>query len=304
MGLQGQIIGFGIMETKLSVITINLNNSKGLRRTMESVFRQDYSDFEYIVIDGGSNDGSIDVIKEFTNVGDYKIDSITSSSPSRLGNSLKIPVQWISEKDNGIYDAMNKGIKRAKGQYCFFLNSGDYLASEFVFKEVFSGDPSEEIIFGNLIICLNEKVTGRIEGKTSLTFLDLYKSDVVKHQSTFIRRTLFERFGLYDEKLKIVADWAFFLKTIGTGTVSYRYVKTDIAYFDNGGISNFSGEITRSERESVLVSNIPHMILADYRKFENYYLIGHVLNYKLTTFLLRVISRAAREYSNFISRSK
>ena len=200
---------------RLSIITINFNNVIGLQKTIESVLCQTYSDYEWIVIDGCSTDESIELLKQYYNKFSYQ----------------------ISEPDNGIYHAMNKGIVRAKGEYCFFLNSGDYLVSSSVLEAVFSENPTENVLFGNLVICLNEKIVGTIKGKKMLTFLDLYKSDVVKHQSAFIKRSLFEKFGFYNEDLRILADWEFFLRTIGLARTDYRYINVDIAYFDNNGLS-------------------------------------------------------------------
>jgi glycosyltransferase involved in cell wall biosynthesis len=211
---------------KLSIITINYNNVDGLQKTIESVINQKFRDFEYIIIDGGSIDSSMELINK----------------------SAKNINYWISEADNGIYHAMNKGIQKAHGDYCFFLNSGDYFVSPEVLESVFSENLTEYIIFGNLRICLNGKTVGKIKGKAVLTFLDLYNSNVVKHQSAFIKRSLFESFGLYNEDLKIVSDWEFFIKTLGLASVSYRFVDVDIAYFDNDGESNNAGIITEKER--------------------------------------------------------
>jgi glycosyltransferase involved in cell wall biosynthesis len=213
-----------------------------------------------------------------------------------------MPLQWISELDKGIYHAMNKGITRALGEYCFFLNSGDYLVSSTVLEEVFSKNPSENIVFGNLVVCLNEIPFGKILGKNELTFLDLYNSNVVKHQSAFIKRSLFETFGLYNENLRIVSDWEFFLKTIGLATVSYRFVDVDIACFDNDGVSNSAGSITKNERNHVLETNIPSMILADYRHFEAYNFLKPALRYKFTYFFLRLIAKCAKEYEKLKKR--
>src|SRR5690242_21925905 len=98
---------------KLSIITVNFNNAAGLQRTMDSAFHQTFTDYEYVIIDGGSTDGSKDLIKNHAN---------------------KL-VYWVSEKDNGVYQAMNKGIVRAKGDYLLFLNSGDYLLHERILDE-------------------------------------------------------------------------------------------------------------------------------------------------------------------------
>ena len=112
---------------KLSIITINLNNKEGLQKTIESIVNQTFRDYEFIIIDGGSNDGSIDVIEL------YK-ENIT---------------YWISEPDKGIYNAMNKGISIAKGEYYYFLNTGDRLISNDVLEKIFEDDPHESFICAN-----------------------------------------------------------------------------------------------------------------------------------------------------------
>ena len=98
---------------KLSIVTINYNNAEGLRKTLESVASQTYRDIEHIIVDGGSTDGSVEVIQNYV----------------RDVSGMKYDVLWVSEKDKGIYNAMNKGIRKATGEYCQFLNSGDYLAA-------------------------------------------------------------------------------------------------------------------------------------------------------------------------------
>ena len=114
---------------KLSLITINQNNAEGLRRTIESVVFQTYIDYEYIVIDGASTDESVNILKQYDN-------RITF---------------WISEPDTGIYNAMNKGILKATGDYCLFLNSGDWLSDDRVLEEVFLHEITEDIVCGNAV---------------------------------------------------------------------------------------------------------------------------------------------------------
>ena len=114
---------------RLSIITINRNNAEGLRETMGSVFRQTYCDFEYIVIDGASTDGSVNVIREMS----ASLKKGLSRDKS-LNNALSF--NWISESDSGIYEAMNKGIRKAKGEYCLFLNSGDFLIDRVTFRYI------------------------------------------------------------------------------------------------------------------------------------------------------------------------
>ncbi len=115
---------------KLSIITINLNNVLGFKKTVESILSQTFTEFELIVIDGGSTRDNINIIKEYS-------------------KNIKY---WISEPDNGIYHAMNKGIRQAMGDYCFFLNSGDYFVNGRVLEKVFAEGHNEDVIFGNILV--------------------------------------------------------------------------------------------------------------------------------------------------------
>jgi glycosyltransferase involved in cell wall biosynthesis len=277
------------MSHKFSVITINYNNNKGLRDTMKSVFCQTFSDFEYIVVDGGSNDGSIDVIREF--------EEINSDHNSKLYREF----QWISETDSGIYNAMNKGILRSRGEYCFFLNSGDYFISQNVLNNVMQVQAREDIVFGNMLVCQSGKVVEKSTGKPKLTFMDLYLS-IIKHQASFIKRSLFDKFGLYNESNKIVSDWEFLLKTVGLQNVTYKYIDEDITFFDNNGISNNSNLVCVDERNKVLEKYIPPMILSDYRNFEKYEFLKPALKFKSALFAVRAIAKCAKEFERFKNR--
>jgi glycosyltransferase involved in cell wall biosynthesis len=117
---------------KLSVITINYNNCDGLRKTIESVVSQTFTDFEYIIIDGGSTDGSVDVIKEYAGRIDY----------------------WVSERDRGCYHAMNKGVKVAQGEYVIFMNSGDSFYTNDVIDAFVKENPTEDVLCGDMFLSL------------------------------------------------------------------------------------------------------------------------------------------------------
>ena len=199
---------------KLSVITICLNDLDGLRKTVNSVTAQTFRDFEYIVVDGGSKDGSVDFL-------------------GKLGNK----VRFISEKDTGIYNAMNKGIAMATGEYCLFLNSGDYLVNDDVLMSVFLQNKNSDIFYGNMII-ENENGTRRF-GKMpkELSFVHMI-ADTLWHPVSFIRKSLFEKYGRYDESLKIVADYDFFLKVICINKVSTSYLNFPVAVFNLKGFSS------------------------------------------------------------------
>jgi glycosyltransferase involved in cell wall biosynthesis len=233
------------VNKKLSIITINLNNAVGLKKTIESVVNQSYYQFEYIIIDGASIDDSVGVINMFKDKIDY----------------------WVSEKDNGIYHAMNKGILKACGEYCIFLNSGDLLVDN-ILDNVFSLDFNEDIIYGNAIF---EDKDGPINinqgcGKSSLSFYDFY-SDTIRHQSAFIKRRLFDEYGLYDESFSIVSDWYFFIKAIIFGDATCQYRNINISHFDIGGIGTNFTQQHKEERETVFRKLLPEKVIIDYENF-------------------------------------
>lgn len=223
----------------LSIITINYNNEKGLAKTLQSIARQSCKDFEYIVIDGNSSDGSIRVIEE---------------------NSNNIQ-HWLSEPDTGVYNAMNKGIKLASGNYLLFLNSGDILADDEVIAKVLPQlDHVSDIISGNLIYSLNgiPKTLFTPPEKTDVTY---FLHSFLPHPSSFIKRNLFDTAGLYSEHLKIISDWEFFLKAIVIYKAKYRHINMTVSDFDNSGISSHEGnkELMEKEKESVYKEYFPHL---------------------------------------------
>jgi len=199
---------------KLSIITINLNNKVGLEKTINSVVSQTYTDFEYIIIDGGSKDGSLDVIEKYKKHFSY----------------------WVSEPDKGIYNAMNKGIAVAKGEYCLFLNSGDCLYETQVLESVFKLNPNQDIIYCDTYYAYP---TGELKLLKSpdIVTLDFLAGNILFHQSMFIRTKLFDEIGMYDESFKISADWEFYAKAILKNNVSYKHVNIAITVFDVSGIS-------------------------------------------------------------------
>ena len=225
---------------KYSIITINYNNQKGLRQTIESVVGQLCTDYEYIVIDGGSTDGSVDVIKKYTDYLAY----------------------WVSEKDRGIYHAMNKGVAHAKGDYCVFMNSGDCFFSRDVLKRLKSLDLSEDVVVGNVVSSVDNKIIPTM-AKRELSLYHLY-SGSIPHQAAFIRTSLLREFP-YDENLKIVSDWKFFLQTIILNNCSFSYINEIIAVYEVTGISSMNSDLMRKEKEFVLEELFPARVLLDYK---------------------------------------
>lgn len=232
---------------KVSVITINFNNAKGLRKTIDSVVGQTFSDYEYIVIDGGSTDGSKEIIEEYR-------DWIT---------------YWVSEPDNGIYHAMNKGIEIARGEYIHFLNSGDYYASTDVLESVFSKEYAVPFIRGAQICDYGDRQTRWTNlGNRDVTLFDMYVNTML-HEATFIRRDMFGKYGLHDEKLKIVSDWKFFLLAILGGEQTV-FVDKDLIVFEMEGISTNKehGERHLQERNQVLRELMPVNMIKDYERLK------------------------------------
>lgn len=280
---------------KLSIITINYNNAEGLRKTLASVAAQTYRDIEHIIIDGGSTDGSVDIIREYEN----------TIKRSVTINQSTIQVKWVSEPDMGIYNAMNKGIEIALGKrvvnvdhttssnslndnrstlnelqsdYIQILNSGDILASPDVTERMMNALHSftrstlndkidVPILYGNMV--KYDYVSDKILGKSRETEYSLrqYFSSTMNHDCCYFRRDLFETYGLYDENLKIVSDWKWFLQAIGLGYVKPVYVDIDVTIFDCSGISETNLELRNKERRQVLEEVLPPAILADYDKY-------------------------------------
>lgn len=234
----------------LSIITINRNNAAGLEKTMQSVLSQTRKDFEYVIVDGASTDASVAVIE-------------------RLAPAFGDRLKWVSEPDKGIYNAMNKGIGMASGEYVYFLNGGDLFTSPDVVDRVYAAvDQAEHpsILYGNRIKVFPDghTVRDRFQAGKEITFYHFYRS-TLGHQTAFIRRSLFDRYGLYDESLHIVSDWKWFIQVIALGGEVTTYADLDIVYYDMTGISQRELSLHWQERKQVLSYILPARILADYR---------------------------------------
>lgn len=229
------------MPLKLSIITVCLNNKEGLDETIRSVISQTFKDYEFIVIDGGSTDGSAEVIRKYEDKISY----------------------WVSEKDSGAYYAMNKGITRANGEYCLFLNSGDCLYADDVLQEVFKNNYHQDIIYGNMKINWGQGKASIGTMPDKITFYQMF-TDTLWHPVSFIKRGLFERFGKYNESYRIVADYDFFFRTIIMNNVSTRHLPVTISIFNNtNGLSSRpeNNALIQMERHQVLKSYLPQAII-------------------------------------------
>ncbi|MFL9831038.1 glycosyltransferase family 2 protein [Flavobacterium sp. ST-87] len=220
------------MPQKISIITINYNNKKGLEKTIQSVVCQTEMDYEFIVIDGGSTDGSKELLESYLEKLDY----------------------WVSESDTGVYNAMNKGIKVAKGDFIIFMNSGDCFYANTVLENVKPLLVDEyDIYYGdNYKIKPYSKRKKTYPERLSFTF---FYSSCINHQSTFIRRQLFFDYFLYNENLKIVADWEFFIYTICVENRPYKYLKMTISNYDFTGMSSLKSNKSLVDSEKSIVFN-------------------------------------------------
>lgn len=229
---------------KLSIITVNLNNAEGLRLTLRSVLDQTFKDLEYIIIDGASSDRSIDIIKEYSDNLNY----------------------WSNESDTGIYDAMNKGLKQATGEYCLFLNSGDYLYDKNVLTNVFLLNPCKDIVYGNIIIDFGTTQEIRLSPER-ITLNHLF-NDTLWHPVSFIKRKLFDIVGYYDTSFQIVGDYNFFWKAFIKHNCSQEHINIIISVFNTQGISSRPeyADLVRNERDLTQINIIDSKVIDLYNE--------------------------------------
>lgn len=251
---------------KLSVITINFNNKVGLQKTIDSVVGQNFSDFEWIVIDGGSTDGSRELIEKYADHISYR----------------------VSEPDTGVYNAMNKGIKVAKGEYVNFMNSGDCFASSTILSEVFANHHTADVVYGYMMRGnIDGEVNNQSMMKPNLSWIDLYY-DGLPHQSTFIKRSLFDELGFYDESLKAVADWKFFVDAFAYHKATSEFIPKKISIYAEGGISDMIG---REERSRIQKYLFPRAMVEAIPAVKSYERIN---NHKLTARLYSFVDKIAK----------
>ncbi len=223
---------------KFSIITINYNNKAGLSNTIKSVINQSCKDYEYIIIDGNSTDGSVELIKKYARILSY----------------------WTSEKDKGIYHAMNKGIVQAHGDYCIFMNSGDCFHDNNVLNSLASYQ--EDIICGKMI--KGDALIPSGHHKPTISLVDLMRGSL-PHQAMVIKRELLQKHP-YDERYRILSDWKFSIETIIFDNCTFRNIDLIIADYDTNGISSNSNGLLPKERELILNELFPSRIIKDYEK--------------------------------------
>ena len=236
----------------ISIITVNYNDANGLEETIKSVMAQTYRDYEHIVVDGDSSDGSKEIIDKYRD-----------------------KLSWaVSEPDNGIYHAMNKGIRASKGKYLLFLNSGDTLYNENVLdKTVEKLKPDHRIYYGD-VLRIFENGTSKIKTYPNELSFGFFVDSALAHQSVFIDRTLFDEISFYDESYKVLADWELLIRAICVHHIPYKHMGIIVARYDMTGISSQpEGKKIMLEERNRCYHEHFRLFWKDYRELMNYRLI-------------------------------
>lgn len=223
---------------RLSIITINYNNYDGLEKTINSVVSQIFKDFEWIVIDGGSTDGSRELLEQYSSCFSY----------------------WVSEPDKGIYNAMNKGIKKSHGDYLLFLNSGDWLSSPTSLDESINNQIDADVLYGNVQFFKDDVKVGERVYDDALS-LKYVIDNSLAHNCSFIKRELIASIG-YSEHYKIVSDKEFFLKQM-LANKQFVHVNKFVSCFSLDGISSTNLELALKEKQTMIKTIVPKCVLRD-----------------------------------------
>lgn len=208
---------------KITIVTINYNNKVGLKKTIDSILSQTYKDFEWIVIDGGSSDGSKELLETYKDYFSY----------------------CCSEKDTGVYNAQNKGISKATGEYVNCMNSGDVFANEHTLQEAIQKHFVADIVYGDWVRC-EPKGLNYMKAPTKMTKMFLF-TDNICHQAMFVKTHLLQKKG-FDESLKIFSDWLRWRELLCEGA-TFQYLGMPICIYDSGGLSDTPSAQNTKERQ-------------------------------------------------------
>lgn len=237
-------------EPPVTIITVCFNSELTIRRTIESILHQTYGHIEYVIIDGDSTDGTLDIIQE------YK---------ESFGDRLRV----ISEPDEGIYDAMNKGIKLAKGALIGILNSDDCYEEDAVEKIVNAWDKSGmQILYGMMRTLKNDK-----EYAVSLLSHNFLDEHMIWHPATFVTKDVYDRIGLFDTQYKTVSDYDFILRAHESQEVRFVPVYSVITNYSKGGVSETMDgylEGLKYRRDKGMLSNLTYRISCIYEPFRRW----------------------------------
>lgn len=286
-----------MQNMKLSIITINYNNAEGLRKTLASVASQTYRDIEHVIVDAVSTDGSVDVIRDYESANRSSVHPLTiiwSSEPDKgIYNAMNKGIEIAlgrrivnSFNRSELVDDKNIGIQRATGDYIQILNSGDILAADDVTARMMAAldslNAQRSTLNGDAVSILYGNMLKSYDGKTIIhrdtcggdmytpeSFLYFYKG-TLNHDCAYIRRDLFEKYGLYNEQMKICSDWEWYVRAIVLGGEKPVYTNIDVTIFDMNGVSESAGknaELIKKERRKYMESILPPSVLHDYDAF-------------------------------------
>lgn len=241
---------------KLSIVTINRNNGIGLEKTIESVLNQSFKDIEYIVIDGGSTDNSKTIMQQFSQYIDIA----------------------ISEQDAGIYNAMNKGLAKANGEYILFLNSGDILYAPNVLQELLNEISGEDYFYGNVVLMNDAQEIKILPSAETIYFADQYQHNLPMQPVFFAKKKLLQQFGGFDEQYKIIADVVLIAK-ICSLNLRYKFINIPVTLFDTNGISSQKKNQAKiyKERQHFVKSTFPQY-LEDFERLYKKSFFKSILN--------------------------
>ena len=204
-------------QLKISIITASYNSAETIRDTFESVLSQKYDNYEYIIIDGKSKDNTIDIIKEYE-------------------SKFKGKMKYISEKDNGLYDAMNKGIKMATGDVIGLLNSDDYYKDENVLSLINKNIQEADGVYGNLIM-LEDKIMNIPERKLASGKGNYRLGWAPLHPTFYVRKKVYDENGQYNQKYPIAADYDFMIRVLKNKNYKFQYINEALVCMRPGGAS-------------------------------------------------------------------
>lgn len=262
---------------KISLITVTYNSSKTLKDTFNSVLKQSHPNFEYIVVDGASKDDTVSIIKEYDSLFQGKL-------------------KWVSEPDNGLYDAMNKGIRMATGDIVGIINSDDYFTSNYVLQEIattFKQNKNLDAIYGDIHFVHPDNLQKCVRYYSSKIFKRslMRLGFIPAHPSFYIRRECFDKYGLYKTDYKIAADFEFLLRVIFKNNIRTKYLPMDMVTMRTGGTST-SGikshigimkEHLRAFKENEIYTNVGLLSL------RYIYKIGEIIKSKMRKFKFSII---------------
>lgn len=237
-----------MVERKITIVTVNYNNVSEIEKTILSVINQEYKNIEYIIIDGGSTDGSMEVVKKYQN------------SIHRV----------VSEKDSGIYNAMNKGINLAGGEYINFMNSGDTFSNNQVLSKVFANCDDADIIYGHMNRVINDKIISYKIHPEKLTYSYLIERSI-NHQSMFVKMSLAKKLP-FNEKYTWIADWDFLIRVFHLGATT-KCVNTPVANFDITGLSNSirtPDDIHEQQFNQTIKELLPEHLINELKELNNW----------------------------------